>query len=1661
MPHPHPNHDPARRSRERWVGGRAAAAWRNTLTLAVAFLALGSTALTGPALEPGFPLSIDRTPAPSVTIRYPSAPGQSFVLLQGFEPTRIATPISTNTGGSGEGRFVVTANALGVSFFRIERRTAPPANQPPVVTLVKPLPGTTLVAPADLTLEALGTDPEGTPVTVQFFAGDQPIGVPGTSPASAQWRGVPAGDYVLRAVGQDEAGGTGTSVATPIRVLDPQTAPLTRVTSSPGPGDSGVAVTRETVLHLSAPLSETNPLPNDALFATAGGRRLLTRLALSADRRSISLFYLENLPAGSRVDVVFDGSLATDFLGRTIDADGDGQPGGLYLASFDTVSITPIAQTAVLGRIFRSDLAPGELNATNVIERPLQGVIVEVIGAEESLRTTTLVDGSFVLSPSPAGRFFVRIDGRPCTSFITENPDRTWTDRAYYPVLEKAWEAEAGRTNNLAAGTGVIYLPLVAAESLKPVSTTEDTVVTFPASITNANPAFSGVQLVVPANSLVSANGTRGGRVGLAPVAADRLPEPLPPGLTHLLDISIQTDGPGNFDRPVPVRFPNLPDPATGQKLPPGAKSALWSFNHDLGEWVISGSMTVTADGEYLESDPGTGVTQPGWHGTMPGTSGTGAYARAVAIVPDANVGESRPLDCDCTFGGDYQVPIGLRFVEARNGDRSPLLGTYRLETQASNNGDSVTVTIRRTSGGGIASGPHTLPLTGPARFAFTLDDQPTVLAVYRGPNSTGRSRELVALLPPAPSTAAKPLYLAEFDEGTPLDAIGFSPNNHYLVAAGARDGNRHLQVFEVQRRRELTGWSANFLPNSPLQIVGFSPADVHDRHFTVLQQGPAASDTTLHLLRLNTLWARAVTERLADAGPNRRLDLQYSPCGDMLAVIRRVPGNDSVRLYRTRDGFSPQLSVCANRNIVRLVASQDHLLYDDGPYRDIPCRLLSTAALGACNTEPIFALPSTSTPFPLSGPLHFVVEHATTGELLRRGSRPANSPVLPNFITAPSIPVRTILFHPASRSLGVGEFVTGANGSSYVIPAILLAPDSAATDEDADGLSDGAEWVIGTNPRAADSDADGIPDGTEIDQGTNPLDNLPAATGIIASADTPGIAVDVTAINERAFLADGEAGVAILDVSNSQSPLRIAQVDTPGTARAVASAGGALAVADGAAGVAIIEATSNRDFRLTRQISAGGLGGGEVLAVAASADLAFAGTTLGQVAVIELTTGDVLQRKDLGGKIEDLAIEGTTLYAWANGKLFVIPFASGLLDLRGSVPIPGSVNAAQGRGRLFVGDDRAYAVHTRGVHVLEVANPDAPVLIQANDSVQQGWKHFAPNGSGRALAVLGLNAALSNDDDLSLYDATTPVIGDAQFITRFATPGIARAVALYNGLAYVADHANGLQVVNYLPYDNLGQPPQVELLLSETNEVTAGGLVILRARVRDDVQVRQVRFLLDGDTLVLDGTFPFEHVYRVPTNRVGQSLVFAAVATDTGGNQSRATQSIANVTADTAPPAVTIDSPTQATSFNLFDNVLVRVSAADASGIAELWVELNGARVASQRLSFGEFLFDVPRLIGGHFLQAVAIDNVGLRATSARLPFAVYAEAISREFGVYVGEPANLLGEGISREWSVYVAEADRLGQEAISRELSVFTWEPERFGTEGISREVTVEVK
>ena len=253
----------------------------------------------------------------------------------------------------------------------------------------------------------------------------------------------------------------------------------TSIAASPFAGEGDVSVNRETVLRFSRALALDTLLRADDLHAEFAGRRLLARAELSSDRRTATLFYLEPLPGSARVRVSFEGDAVRDDTGRLVDADGDGQPGGRLALDFDTVNTTPTPNTAVIGRVFASELVPSPTGLRS-INQPLAGVTVTVDGQEERLRAVTDAMGNFRLEPAPAGRFFVHVDGRT-------SPRSAWPAGDYYPSVGKAWEAAAGRADNLAGGTGEVFLPLIRAGTLQPLSMTAETRVTLPPAVP-ANP---------------------------------------------------------------------------------------------------------------------------------------------------------------------------------------------------------------------------------------------------------------------------------------------------------------------------------------------------------------------------------------------------------------------------------------------------------------------------------------------------------------------------------------------------------------------------------------------------------------------------------------------------------------------------------------------------------------------------------------------------------------------------------------------------------------------------------------------------------------------------------------------------------------------------------------------------------------------------------------------------------------------------------------------------------------------------------------------------------------------------------------------------------------------------------------------------------------------
>lgn len=662
---------------------------------------------------------------------------------------------------------------------------------------------------------------------------------------------------------------------------------------------------------------------------------------------------------------------------------------------------------------------------------------------------------------------------------------------------------------------------------------------------------------------------------------------------------------------------------------------------------------------------------------------------------------------------------------------------------------------------------------------------------------------------------------------------------------------------------------------------------------------------------------------------------------------------------------------------------------------------------------------------------LYYAVENLETSQVVRRGTTTAAGFSANSLILAPETHYRVWLLRANDGHIGFQEFKTGQAGQRFTIPQIVLG-FPIAPDSDGDGLSDDAEFVLGTDPANTDSNGDGIPDGAALKLGLDP--GLLSQDRIVGSALTDGTAVDVCAVNDIAIVADSAAGVTVFNVFNRMAPIRIAQVDTPGNATAVTCSGNLVAVADAQAGLAVIDIADPPNARIVRQVNISDLGGGKARCVAAVSDLAFVGTDTGWLSMVELGSGIVLDQIDLGAAVEDLATEGDVLYAFSADRLNVIPLFLGPLKVYGSAPATGEKPSP--RGRIFVGGGVAYLTFANGYMAFDVQNREAPGLLLDGRGQFFGWHQLVLDGSRYGLAPGGV--ATVGLFRYAITNATSP----ASYETTIETPGSPVAVALYNGLAYMAAGASGLHVVNYKAIDLGRQPPTGQLLVSVTNGfVTEGQRILLRADVRDDVQLRNVRFFVNGSPYLTDGNFPFEVGWRAPARGRGKTVTFSATATDTGGNETNLNSLTLTILPDLVSPYVTISGPGNGTEYVKDDDIRIIVRTFDENGVdpGTLTILVDGVPVVAVRTGAEQWIVRSSFPVGPHNLLVRAQDYAGNVGSSAPVTFTVVNEALSSELTVAIMDRSPESQEAISPELTVNVLDRSPESQEAISAELTV----------------------
>jgi len=763
-----------------------------------------------------------------------------------------------------------------------------------------------------------------------------------------------------------------------------------------------------------------------------------------------------------------------------------------------------------------------------------------------------------------------------------------------------------------------------------------------------------------------------------------------------------------------------------------------------------------------------------------------------------------------------------------------------------------------------------------------------------------------------------------------------FSPHGRYfLVASTTFGGMVQLEVVDVASVQPTTApriawndaFSAFALGGGGAATWGFGP-NCYDRSFVYAFVNGAATP----VLRLVNLSTSALVHE--EALNYTSSFWQFSPCGDVMgmAYTRVVGGGSSqlgAKLFRTRmapallNQMEPlplgavQFNTTADKHRATIGGTHFDLADNNA---DDPC----TPGLGGSSSGPARTTTAPATTeegdsIGISTGLHYyAIYDFVTGEIVQRGTGGSAGVLHTRLLLPPNRPYGSYVLKADTLAVGYASFISADLGQMRIMPDLYLVQDDF-NDTDGDGLGDVGEFIVGTDPRNRDSDGDGINDAAEIQQGEDPLSGRPARTGVIGSQDTPGTAHDVAIFNDVALVADGQSGVTVFSVGEGLNPTRLAELPLSGDARRVAYAGGRYGLAAlGTAGLAILDITGGPVPTLARTV----LLGGEVRALAVSGSLAFVGLGNGILILFDLAVGQEINRVNLGERIDDLGLEGDILFAATASRLRALSFFDGELAAVGAFNgVTAFPEGLTGTRRLFVGGGRAYVTGYPGYDVFNVSNPaDIQRLGTAQDTGPNSFKQIVHNGTGFGIAMVGVNPRVDDTHNLWLYNVSNPA-NTTDLVAQLDTPDVARAVALNNGRAYVADSAAGLQVVNYLAPDNKGVPPTLQVTTSAASgaagqivrqaipnggNVESGQPFRVTAEVGDDVQVRNVEFWVDGVRLASDGAFPFEIRFIAPLLTESYTQFTLEVrAFDTGGNQTSSVQTY-QLVPDATPPRVT-----------------------------------------------------------------------------------------------------------------------------------------------------------
>lgn len=298
---------------------------------------------------------------------------------------------------------------------------------------------------------------------------------------------------------------------------------------------------------------------------------------------------------------------------------------------------------------------------------------------------------------------------------------------------------------------------------------------------------------------------------------------------------------------------------------------------------------------------------------------------------------------------------------------------------------------------------------------------------------------------------------------------------------------------------------------------------------------------------------------------------------------------------------------------------------------------------------------------------------------------------------------------------------------------------------------------------------------------GAGELQLFPFTPTLLGTLDTPDHANNVVVAGSRAYVADYNSGLQILNVSNPANPTSLGSYNTPGTAEGIAIWGTRAFVADGSTGLYILNVSNPSSPTLLGSYNTPG----SAWSVAVSGTVAYVADGASGLLIFNVSnpaSPTLLGSYNTPGNAWAVTIAGTRAYvADGTSGLLILNVANPASpNLLGSYDTPGEARAVSLNGTMaFVADAAS------GLQVIDVSNPNSPTLLGSYNTpgtsddvaVDGPWAYLADEGSG-----------------LHVFNVSNPACPSLVF--TYDTSGTAYGVAVAGTTAYVGDDTAGLRII-------------------------------------------------------------------------------------------------------------------------------------------------------------------------------------------------------------------------------------------------------------------------